>query len=348
VEPHYATGQSLAAAGVVAGRDMTPEAALVKLGWLLGSGRSSEEVRKQMSADLRGEITSHRTQKFSLSDGGFLRSVFTAIQDRELDTEGGAVGGPPGTPTCVAAASGEGGNGLAALRAALMPTLLCAAAGSGDLDAIGSMVADGAVLATCADYDGRTPLHLAASEGREAVVAYLIQPEHGMSLSAQDRAENTALANAAKYRKRRVIVLLVEAGAKLALAEHRLAGILCSLVKARDHAGLECYTAARADVCAADYDNRTALHVAAADGNTTATTMLLAAGANPAALDRWGRTPYHESTLPNDPDGGLVANEGHEQVAAILKEHADKLVAAALTRKSPRPSPDTQRRPASF
>ena len=36
VEPAYATGQSLAAAGVVAGGDMTPEAALVKLGWLLG------------------------------------------------------------------------------------------------------------------------------------------------------------------------------------------------------------------------------------------------------------------------------------------------------------------------
>jgi lysophospholipase len=41
VEPHYATGQSLAAAGVVAGGDMTPEAALTKLVRLLSQGSSS-------------------------------------------------------------------------------------------------------------------------------------------------------------------------------------------------------------------------------------------------------------------------------------------------------------------
>eukprot|EP01045_Picozoa_sp_COSAG04_P039065 COSAG04_NODE_10759_length_755_cov_1.015244_2_plen_146_part_01 len=45
VAPHYATGQALADAGVVQGGDMTAEAALVKLGWLLASGRSAEQVR---------------------------------------------------------------------------------------------------------------------------------------------------------------------------------------------------------------------------------------------------------------------------------------------------------------
>lgn len=73
VEPHYATGQSLEKAGVIPGGDMTPEAALVKLGWLLGCGLDTEQVRKMMRTDLRGEVTDRRTQRFSLGDAGFLR-----------------------------------------------------------------------------------------------------------------------------------------------------------------------------------------------------------------------------------------------------------------------------------
>ena len=115
------------------------------------------------------------------------------------------------------------------------------------------------VLSTCRDYDGRTPLHLAASEGREAVVRCLLQPGHGMHLGAKDRNDNTPLANAAKHRHLGVVSLLVEAGAPLGLAQHRLSGILCSLTQARDHDGLRIYIAAKADVTAADYDHRTAL-----------------------------------------------------------------------------------------
>lgn len=73
VAPHYATGQSLEKAGVVPGGDMTPEAALVKLGWLLGCGLEPEEVRTKMRTDIRGELTDRRTERFSLGDAGFLR-----------------------------------------------------------------------------------------------------------------------------------------------------------------------------------------------------------------------------------------------------------------------------------
>ncbi len=53
----YATGSALAAAGVVSGYDMTPEAALTKLYSLLSLGLESEEVRRLMGEDLRGELT---------------------------------------------------------------------------------------------------------------------------------------------------------------------------------------------------------------------------------------------------------------------------------------------------
>ncbi len=53
----YATGTALAEAGVTGGADMTPEAALTKLIYLLGSGMAPDEARAAMARDLRGELT---------------------------------------------------------------------------------------------------------------------------------------------------------------------------------------------------------------------------------------------------------------------------------------------------
>ncbi|KAB0464497.1 asparaginase [Vibrio kanaloae] len=52
----YATGCALAEAGVISGYDMTPEAALAKLHYLLSQSLSYEEVKTQMQQVLRGEM----------------------------------------------------------------------------------------------------------------------------------------------------------------------------------------------------------------------------------------------------------------------------------------------------
>ncbi len=53
----YATGSALRHAGVVSGADMTQEAALAKLIWLLGQGLAPDEVRELVARDLRGELS---------------------------------------------------------------------------------------------------------------------------------------------------------------------------------------------------------------------------------------------------------------------------------------------------
>jgi len=82
VTQHYAGGRKLQEAGVLPGADMTTEAALTKLSYLMGRDLSTERVKKHMMENLRGELTvfdSHQ-HRFSLRDSEFLQSITQALK----------------------------------------------------------------------------------------------------------------------------------------------------------------------------------------------------------------------------------------------------------------------------
>ncbi|MCC3777888.1 glutaminase A [Streptomyces sp. UNOB3_S3] len=86
-----------------------------------------------------------------------------------------------------------------------------------------------------------------------------------------------------------------------------------------------CFAASRGDVneirrlaaCnvpldAADYDGRTALHLAAAEGHRDVVEFLLSRGVDPRPVDRWGGTPLDDAD-----------RSGHQELAGLLAGAAD-------------------------
>jgi len=148
------------------------------------------------------------------------------------------------------------------------------------------------------DYDKRTPLHLAAGHGELETLGVLAAA--GLDVNAIDVFGNSPLYEAAlKARDKSCVALLRRHGAALGKAGPALAAELCAFATASDAPALEALLLAGASPDLADYDLRTAIHLACAEGNAAIVRLLLDNGADVNLGDRWGSTPLMQAVASN-------------------------------------------------
>ena len=143
------------------------------------------------------------------------------------------------------------------------------------------------------DIDGNTPLHHAARSSDPGVAALLLDAQAALETLNHERLSALGVAcSAANWRLAR---FLLERGAQPEPRHGRPALLAAAAADEDDAAGVLLLLKYKARVDARGADDRTALHEAAAAGHADITAALLAASANPVALDKAGRTPVLEA-----------------------------------------------------
>ncbi|KAF3337833.1 potassium channel KOR2-like protein [Carex littledalei] len=167
------------------------------------------------------------------------------------------------------------------------------AAYHGDLHHLKGLINAGADPSK-SDYDGRTALHVATCKGYEEIVKFLIQRGTNVNyVNCVDSFGNTPLLEAVKFGHDRIAKILVANGAILTLEQ--AGNYLCNVVTESKLEMLRRLLEFGVDPNSKNYDLRTPLHVAAAEGLHLVASVLIEFGADVLSKDRWGNTPLDEA-----------------------------------------------------
>eukprot|EP00238_Polyblepharides_amylifera_P001694 CAMPEP_0196573526 /NCGR_PEP_ID=MMETSP1081-20130531/3415_1 /TAXON_ID=36882 /ORGANISM="Pyramimonas amylifera, Strain CCMP720" /LENGTH=635 /DNA_ID=CAMNT_0041891265 /DNA_START=41 /DNA_END=1948 /DNA_ORIENTATION=- len=183
---------------------------------------------------------------------------------------------------------------------------LCSAAAKGDREQLQRLV-ENKLDANLKDYNHRTALHLAASNGHLHIIQYLVEIP-GLDLSPMDRTKGTPLQDAIDHKHVEVQRFLLARGASM--GQLNVAVRLCTAAFENNVEQLQTLHANGIDLNSGDYDARTALHLGASEGCVeTVSWLLTQQGVDVNPVDRLRNTPLDDAM-----------RQGHEVCALLLKE----------------------------
>ncbi|KAF5749903.1 STELAR K+ outward rectifier isoform 2 [Tripterygium wilfordii] len=195
------------------------------------------------------------------------------------------------------------------------------------------------------DYDGRSPLHLAAARGYEDIVQFLIQG--GVEINIKDKFGNSPLLEATKNGHDRVASLLSNEGASLLIDD--AGSFLCTAVAKGDYDFVKRMLSNGVDPNSRDYDHRTPLHIAASQGLYLMVKLLLESEASVSTRDRWGNTPLDEGRMGGSKNLIKILEDAKSAQSSEFpfnaKDHTEKKQANKCTVYPFHPwSPEAERR----
>ena len=200
-------------------------------------------------------------------------------------------------------------------------TILCDEAARGQVDSLKDSLDRGADP-NLSDYDHRSALHLAAEEGKLAVVELLIS--RGANVNCTDRWGNTPLTGAQQNAHTEVANFLKSKGAECPneVGNSVISHKMCSAALSGNLNEIKKLIEGGASANTNDYDFRHPLHIAAEEGHLEMVKYLVEKGADVNCQDKWTTTPL----------SGAEACHQHE-VVAYLKNQGARLTHECIPKR---------------
>jgi len=197
------------------------------------------------------------------------------------------------------------GNGILASRAdlSLSPEEFAAgckllqAAAAGNMQQVQALLQERPTHVNFRDYDRRTALHVAASEGHLEICKYLVKGKK-VKINRSDRWGGSPLDDAHRHRHLEVAQFLRQAGGVTGSGNQSTN--LITAAASGDFDEVQMLLSAGGKAIASivnkgDYDKRTPLHLAASEGHVEIVLLLCKSNADVNAEDRWGSRPLDDA-----------------------------------------------------